>query len=305
MPEDEDTLGLEGILGLDHVLSEVLAVVANLSPHVVDQEGLGEVVFVVRVRHGLEVQSHSCTALNITDLVAARGRVAVRVEELGQALSVLGEERIVETLLPLLIEIHHVVSFGAEEAAQLLVGEHGVENVDLVNCGLSTLVSDAGSSHAGRGKEMQLPKRSVGQHHEAEATVADEAASPHVVRAMQTGADLVKIVTSAHSPFPVVGANHVSHIVELGWISVGLGSLTTVRSVVWGVSRDVVSVKTLRWLEAHVVEAGLGILSEAELGGWGKESLALLLHHNKTQRLEMCLSKIDARRRSTYGMAKR
>lgn len=55
MPEDKDFLGLEGLLRLDEVLGEVFAVMGDLSPHIVDKEWLTEVVFVVRVRHSLEV----------------------------------------------------------------------------------------------------------------------------------------------------------------------------------------------------------------------------------------------------------
>ena len=283
VPEDKDALGLESILSLDNVFGEVFAIVADLSPHVVDKEGLGEVVFVVRIRHGLEVKSHRCTALNITDLVAARGRVAVRVKEFGQTLSVLGEKRVIDTLFPLLIEVHHVVGLWVEEAAQLFVGEHLIKNIDLINSGLGALISDSSSSHARSGEEVQLPERSVSEHHEAEAAITNEATSPHVVGSVQTGANLVEIVTSSHSPFPVVGTDHVGHVVELRWVSLGLGSLTTFGAVIGGVSANVVSVETLGRLEAHIVVAGFVVLSESELRGRGKESLALLLHHNKIQ----------------------
>lgn len=282
VPEDEDTLALEGLLGLDHVFSEVLSIVADLGPHVVDEEWLSEVVFVVGVGHRLEVKSHGCTALNITDLEATSGRVAVGVEKLGETLSVLGEERVVESLLPFLIEVHHVVGLWAEKAAKLFVGEKLVEHVDLIEGRFSTLISDTSGSDAGSGEEMELPERSVSEHHECEATICNKCACPHVVGTMETGADLVKIVASAHSPFPVVRADHVGHVLELGWISLGLGSLSTVGSVVVGISADVVAVETLRGLEAHVVIAGLVVLSETEHGGWGKESLALLLRKLKT-----------------------
>ena len=109
MPQGEDSLAPEGILGLDDVLSEVLAVVADLSPHFVDEEGLRKVEFIVRVRHRLEVKSHGGTALNITDFERAGRRVAVNIEELGDLLAVLGEKRVATALFPLLVEVHHVV----------------------------------------------------------------------------------------------------------------------------------------------------------------------------------------------------
>jgi hypothetical protein len=40
MPNYENTLGFEDFFGLDDLLSEVLAVVLNFCPHVVDHEWL-------------------------------------------------------------------------------------------------------------------------------------------------------------------------------------------------------------------------------------------------------------------------
>lgn len=209
MPEHEDPLGAESLLGLDDVLGEVLAVVRDLGPHVVNEEGLGEEVFVVRVGHCLEMEGHGSTTLDITDLVPTGRRVAVSVEELGNILSILREQRVVKSSLPLLVEVHNMVSLWAEKTAELLVAEHLVKDVDLINGGLSTLVSDArGSQHAGS-SEVNFPERSMGEHHEGEATPGDEGAGPHVVRAVQSRADLVQIVASTHAPFPVVRAPHV------------------------------------------------------------------------------------------------
>ncbi len=236
MPEDEDSLASEGVLSLDEVLSEVLAVVGNLSEHVVHQEGLREVEFVVGVGHGLEVESHGGTALNIADLEATSGGVAVNVEELGNVLTVLGEERVGAIGLPLLVEVHHVVGLWGEETAKLLVGEHSVEHEDLVDSGLSTLVSNTGSSHASGGEEVDLPEGSVREHHEAEASVGHQALGPHVVGAMQARADLVEVVTGAHSPFPVVSGDHVRHVLELAWVSLSLGLLSTERTKVISIS---------------------------------------------------------------------
>ena len=46
-----------------------------------------------------------------------------------------------------------------------------------------------------------------------------------------------------------------------------------VRSII----ADIVTVFTLRWLEAHIVVTGLVVLAEAELGDRGEHSLCLLL----------------------------
>ena len=282
MPEDKDSLGLKGLFGLDDVLGKVLAVVRNLSPHVVDEEWLSEVVFVVRVGHRLEVERHGGTGLNITDLEAAGGSVAVSVEELGDVLAVLREQRVGSVGLPLLVEVHHVVSLWGEDAAKFLVGKQLVKNVDLVNLGLSTLISNASSSDEGSGDEVEFPERSVSEHHEGETTVGNKGLGPHVVAAVKTSANLVEVVTSAHAPFPVVSVDHVSNILELAWVSLGLGGLGTGGAVVGGGRSDVVSIVTLGGLEAHVVEAGVVVLAEAGLSSWREQTLRLLLLAHKS-----------------------
>ena len=221
MPDNKDFLALERVLGLVDVLREVLTIVRNLCPQVVDQEWFRKVVFVIRIRHGLEVERHGCAALDVPNLVLSNCSVAVDVEELGERLAVLGEERVVETLLPLLIVVHHVVSLRAEEPAKLLVAEDVIEDVHFVNSGLGALVSDPRSCDQGRGDEMNFPERSMRAHHESEASVADKAASPHIVAAMEARADLVEVITGSHAPLPIVSVDHVCHVVGLCWISLG------------------------------------------------------------------------------------
>ena len=223
VPENEDALGLEGLFSLDDMFGEILAVVTDLSPHIVEHEWLTEVKFVVREGHGLEVKGHGGTALDIAELEAAGGSVAVCVEELSNVLTVLREERIASAFLPLLIEVHNMVGLWGEKTLKLLVGEDLVKNVNLINSRLSTLISDASSSDHGGGDEVEFPQRSVREHHEGEASVGDKRLGPHVVGAVEAGADLVEIVASAHSPFPVVSVHHVGDVVELGWISLGFG----------------------------------------------------------------------------------
>ena len=181
MPDNEDFLASEGILGLDNVLSEVFTIVGDLSPHIIDKEWLSEVVFVVGVGHSLEVQGHGGTALNIANLVAASGSVAIGVEETGNAGAILGEERVGEIGLPFLIVVHDVISFRGEETAELLVGEEGIKNVYLINSGLGSLISDASTSDQGGGEEVDFPERSMREHHEGESAVCDQSASPHIV----------------------------------------------------------------------------------------------------------------------------
>jgi len=258
------------------VLGEVLSVVADLSPHIVNEERLSEVEFVVRVGHGLEVQSHSGTAFDVANLEAAVGRVAVNIEELGDLLAVLGEMRVATALFPLLIEVHHVVGLWCEQATQFLVSKQLVKHVNLIDGGLSTLISDAGSGHKSRGKEVDLPERSMSEHHEGEATIGDEHLRPHVVGAVKARTDLVKIVARTHAPFPVISVHHVGYIGVLGRVTFSLGSLSAVGCVVRRSRTDVVTILALRGLEAHVVIAWLVVLAEAELGHGCQEGIASL-----------------------------
>ena len=219
VPEDEDFLALEGVFSLVDMLSEVLPVVGDLGPQVVDKEWLSEVIFVIRVRHCFEVESHSCTALNIANLVLARRRVAVRVEELREGLAVLGEERVVTSRLPLLIEVDHVVGLRGEESAQLFAAKDVIKHMDLVDGRLSALVSNPGCSDERSDDEVDLPERCMREHQEGEASVGDQTACPHVVASVHARANLVKVVTCAHTPFPVISVDHVSHVVGLSMIS--------------------------------------------------------------------------------------
>ena len=143
MPQDEDALSFEDFFCLDDVLREVLSLMLDLSPHVVDHERLREVEFVIRKRHCLEVQGHSGTTLEVTELVSASRRVAVSVEEASDGLAVLREVGVVETLVPFLIVVDDVVGVWREQLAQFLVCKHSVENPDFIHGGLSALVSDA------------------------------------------------------------------------------------------------------------------------------------------------------------------
>ncbi len=147
VPENEDSLGLKGVLSLDQVLNGILSVVSNLSPHVVNEERLCEIVFIVGEGHGLEVKSHHGSALNIAKLVASGCCVAVGVEELGNGSAILREISVITALIPLLIVIKNVIGGGGEKLVELLVLEDLIEDPDLVDGGLGALVSDAGGGH--------------------------------------------------------------------------------------------------------------------------------------------------------------
>ena len=223
MPEDEDALAAEDVLVVHDLLSGHLAVVADLGPHVVDQEGLSEHVLVVRVWHGLEVKGHRGTGLNITNLVAASGRVHVSVEETSDWGAVLWEQWVVKTLIELLIVVNHVVRGWGEQTADLLVGEQGIKQVDLVQGWLGALISDSGKSEERGEGEMNFPDWSIAEHVEGESGVADAGACPSVIGSLESLADLVEVVTGSLSELPVVVLEEVVRVLELGWVTLGLG----------------------------------------------------------------------------------
>jgi len=285
VPQNENSLAPEGVLSLDDVLGKVLAIVADFSPHVVDEEWLREVEFVVRVRHGLEVQRHGGTTLDIADLVAACGSVAVHIEELSDLLAVLREHRVRAALLPLLVEVHNVVGLGRENTTKFFVGEHLIKNKDFIDSRLGTLVSDAGSGDKSSRSEMELPERGVCEHHEGETTISDKSLSPHVVGAVKAGANLIKVVTSTHAPFPVVSVHNVGNVRELGGVTLSFDVLSSVGTVIRGRSTDVVTVNTAGRLEAHVVIAWLVVLAETELGDGRKERAGPLLYMEQSEKI--------------------
>jgi len=166
VPENEDSLGLECVLRLDEMLNVVLSVVGHLSPEVVHEEGLREVVFIVRERHGLEVQGHHSARLNITELVATGRGVSVGVEELGNGSAILREIWAVSASVPLLIVVKNVVGGRGEELVELFVLEDLIENPDLINSGFSSLISDSCQCCHGEESEMELPDESLVEHQE-------------------------------------------------------------------------------------------------------------------------------------------
>ena len=165
------------------------------------------------------MKRHCGTALNITELVAARGSVAINIEELGNILSVLGEERVVASLFPLLVVVHDVVGFRSEKTAEPFVGKDRIKHEDFIDGWLSTSISDTGSSDQSGGDKVNFPEGSMGEHHEGKATIGDQSLGPHVIRAMKTRSNLVEVVSSTDTPFPVVRVHHVGHVSELRRIS--------------------------------------------------------------------------------------
>lgn len=275
MPENENSLRLKGLLSLDDVLSEVLAVVGNLSPEVVNKERLSEVVFIVGEGHCLEVKSHGGAALNIAELVATSGGVGISVEELGHGGAVLGEISILAAIVPFLIVVDHVVGLGGEELGELLVLEDLIEDVDLVDGRLGALISDASEGGEGEETEVDLPDEGLVEHKEGEAGVGNEGAGPAVVGSVKASVDLIQVISSAHSPLPEIILENVVGVSELVGVALGLACLSTVGAVDGGPVVHVDVVETLRGAEAEVVVAGSSGLSEAS-HGHGNEASGFL-----------------------------
>ena len=104
-------------------------------------------IFVVRVRHRLEVNGHSCPTLKVSKFVSACGSVCVSIEKSCNWLTILREVWVVETLIPLLIVINNMVSVRREELSKFFVTEDRVKQPDFIHCWLSTLISDSSSGH--------------------------------------------------------------------------------------------------------------------------------------------------------------
>jgi len=187
--------------------------------------------------------------------------VHVHVEELGHGGSVLREVRVSETLLPLLVVVNHVVGLGAEKLVELFVLENSVEDGNLVDAGLGTLITNAGSSNHGESGEMDFPDRGLSKHHEGESSPGKEAAGPCVVAAVETGGSSEEVISCAHAPFVVVVSEDVVVILEGLRVAVGLVVFSTTGGVDVGRVGHVHVINSIAGLKAQVVEAGVSILT--------------------------------------------
>jgi len=208
------------------------------------------------------VEGHHGSRFDIADLVSASGGVSVSVKEFGQVSSVLREVGVVEAFIPLLIVVNNVVGLLVEQFAQSLVLEDSVKYPNLIDGRLSTLVSDSSGSGKTEEGEVDFPEEGLVGHHEGETSPGNKGTSPSIVGSVESLRDLVKIVSSAHSPFPVVVLEDVVAELELGWVSLGFVTVFRVSSVEVGPLVVVHVIVTLRWSKSHVVVAWCGITSE-------------------------------------------
>lgn len=167
------------------------------------------------------MQGHGGSTLNITELVSAGGGVAVSVEEFGNGSSVFREVGVLSALVPFLIVINNVVSLGSEEFANLLVLEDCVKNPDLVDGGLSTSISDSSCSNESEESKMDFPNEGLVKHQETERAVTNESSGPSIVGSVKSLIDLINVIGSSHSPFPVIVLENVVAIREFAGVSFG------------------------------------------------------------------------------------
>ena len=72
---------------------------------------------------------------------------------------------------------------------------------------------------------------------------------------MKSGANLIDVIRSSHSPLPEVVLENVVAISELGWISLSLSWLKSVSTSESSSVVDEISIVSLRWLKPLVVPA--------------------------------------------------
>lgn len=112
-----------------------------------------------------------------------------------------------------------MIGGGGEKLVELFVLEDSIEEGDLIEGGLSSLISDSCGSDHGEEGEVDFPDEGLVQHQEGEGSVADEAASPAVIGATKVLVDLIQVISGSHSELPEVILEEVVAEAELAWVS--------------------------------------------------------------------------------------
>jgi hypothetical protein len=110
---------------------------------------------------------------------------------------------------------------------------------------------------------MNFPDKSLGGHEEAEGSVTSKSSSPSVVRSVKSSGNLVEIVSSAHSPFPVVVLEDVVAESKLRWVSLSLFRLESIGASNVSLEVEVVAIDALRRFKSLVVPSWVSSLSAA------------------------------------------
>jgi len=125
------------------VLGPDLSVVLNVGLQVVDKEWLSEFKLGVREWHCLEIEGHSSSRFDITELIETTGSVAIDVEESCHGGVVFWEESTVEARVKLLIKIDDMISFWSEKMIELVVGEDCIKDINFISSWLISSISDS------------------------------------------------------------------------------------------------------------------------------------------------------------------
>lgn len=145
------------------------------------------------------------------------------------------------------------------------MSEDGIEDEDLINGWLSTLISDSGEGGHGEETEVDLPDESLWDHQEGEPGVADEASGPAIVGSMESAADLIEVVGGSHSPLPVIVLEDVIAVFKLSWVPVSLLWLESTGTSHISVEVEVIAVNRGRWLESLIIVTWVTSLSSGGL----------------------------------------
>ena len=113
---------------------------------------------------------------------------------------------------------------------------------------------------------MNFPDEGLREHHEGKAGVGKKSTGPSIVRAVEAGTDLVKIVRSTHTPFHVIVSEDVVTVGKLSWVTVGLVGRGTFTAVNVRSRVEVDVVLALAGSLTKVVEARSNVLSKTAGG---------------------------------------
>ena len=149
----------------------------------------------------------------------------------------------------------------SEKLVEVLVLEDLIENPDLINGGLSTLISDAGGGNEREEEEVDLPNHGLVEHEESKAGIGEEGAGPTVVHSVKARGNLIEVINSAGSPLPEVVSEEI--VAELIFVRVSLSlSGLWAGGIDVGPEVNIDVIKALRRSKSQVVVAWSSGLAE-------------------------------------------
>jgi len=108
---------------------------------------------------------------------------------------------------------------------------------------------------------VNFPNGSLGEHHEAEASVSSESLGPGIVGSVETGADLVDVISTTHAPLDHVVAEEIIGVLESGRVTICLLCFIVLSvNCCPRVEKD--TIEALGWLVTQIVVLWVSVLSE-------------------------------------------